>query len=181
MIVLFGKFREGLTLGTDKIRQIEGKITDEDLAGTLGTKKEEITIDLINGKEVMIITYENEEQLEEATTRNPILKTLQCKKPNVNNSSRQNDWIKIRQWPTNGDIEQIIILNDMAGMVRKGFPAKKQSKTHNSSPEGTIGAGGKEIAKQGIHCQQWQVTSSSTGKLHNGGRRKKNSITGRDK
>jgi hypothetical protein len=117
-----------LTLGTDKIRQIEGKITDEDLAGTLGTKKEEITIDLINGKEVMIISYENEEQLEEATTRNPILKTLQCKKPNVNTSSTQNDWIKIRQWPTNGDIEQIIILNDMVGWYGKVFPPKNNQR-----------------------------------------------------
>ena len=115
-----------LIIGTDKIKQIE-EITDERLAETLGAKKEEIIIDQINGKEVIILSYENKEKLEEAMTRNPLLKTIQCKQSNTSNI-KTNEWVKIRQWPTNGDIEHIILLNDLLGWYGKVFPPKNNQK-----------------------------------------------------
>ena len=60
-------------------------------------------------------------------TRNPLLKTIQCKQSNTSNI-KTNEWVKIRQWPTNGDIEHIILLNDLLGWYGKVFPPKNNQK-----------------------------------------------------
>jgi hypothetical protein len=116
-----------LTINMDQMNLLEENYDDETLAQTMGTKKEEITTDEINETNVMIVTYENQEQLEETMRKNPFLGTLQHKQTDASINAK-NEWVKIRQWPVNADIEQVIILNDLLGWHGKVLSPKGNQK-----------------------------------------------------
>ena len=116
-----------LIIDIDKMSQLEGSYSDEKLAEALGTRKEEITIDEIDGVNVMILTYESHEQLEETIKRNPLIKTLQYKKASTE-ANKPTEWVKLRYWPVDGDMEHIILLNDMLGWYGKVHPPKNNQK-----------------------------------------------------
>ena len=101
------------------------------MAKALGARKEEITIDEIDGANVMILTYENQEQLKEAIKKNPLIMTLQHKKVDTETNKRIG-WVKVRQWPVDADIEHVILLNDMLGWYGKVFPPRGNQK-HTSA------------------------------------------------
>src|ERR1700733_5140954 len=88
-----------LVIGTDKMNHLEKDISDEGLAELFGAKKEEVEFGKMNGAGVAILTYENQEQKDEATARNPLVQTMKHSKVNNGTDNRKNEWVKIRQWP----------------------------------------------------------------------------------
>ena len=116
-----------IIIDIEKLRLIEENLTDEGLAEIFGAKKEEISIGEMNGTEVMIMSYENRDQLEEVMKGNPLMKTLQhhWEKPEASN---QMEWVKIRQWPIDADTEHVILLNDLLGWQGKILKPKSERK-----------------------------------------------------
>ena len=120
-----------LIIDADKMSQLEEEFSDLRLAEIFKTKKEEIIIDEVNGTAVMIFPYENKEKMEEVTRENPLIRTLEYKQPNTEADDKK-QWIKIRHWPTNADIEHVIFLNDLLGWHGKVL-APKSAKKHTTA------------------------------------------------
>lgn len=116
-----------IIIGTEKIDQLKSENLDDDqLAQTLGTKKEEIEFTNINGEGAMILSYENQSKIQETMANNPLLKTMTFNNPTNGTEKNEKEWVKIRQWPIDTDTEHTMLINGLLGWFGKIFPPKSK-------------------------------------------------------
>lgn len=115
-----------LVVSTERAIKYSESMDDEALAKALSSSRKEIVTQTVNGTEVIIVPFETQNSLEVAKKRNPLMNLLEHKE--VEDQNTKKEWVKIRQWPVQADIEQIMSLNELLGWHGKVYPTRPGKK-----------------------------------------------------
>ena len=116
-----------------RLANLDESITDDQLAETFQTSKEEIARETVNGKEVLIIPYSDISHLEEVLERYPSIKEATYKEPGQQlPNSNQNTWVKVRHCPVKVDLARVMLLNNLTDWYGSIYP-HRDGRSHTTA------------------------------------------------